>query len=117
MILFLLNTPLISVGILQAVVSYKMKRIQKRRFLVRISLWTIILAGLIFAQPLYIYLFSNNLTRTEPLSLFDVIQTTGIILTLFIANQAFTKADTLERRVQDLHQELSIQLSERNQRN
>ncbi len=113
LILILLNSPLIAAGILKALVSYKMKRIQKRRFTVRVLLWLVILSGLIFAEPLYVYLFSNNLTRTEPLSLFDVIEITGIIVTLFIANQAFSKADIMERRVQDLHQELSILLAER----
>jgi hypothetical protein len=76
------------------------------------AFWLSILGGLIFAESIYGFLFSNNLTQTEPLSLFDVIQITGIIVTLFIANQAHTKADLLERRIQDLHQELSIRLAD-----
>ena len=45
------------------------------------------------------------------MSLFDVIQFTGIIYILYMANRSRIKADVLERRVQDLHQELSIKLS------
>lgn len=70
--------------------------------------------GLIFIEPIYAFLFSHNLTQTEPLSLFDVIQITAIIFTFLIANQAYIRADLLERRVRDLHQELAIRLSKKN---
>jgi hypothetical protein len=110
----LLNTPLIIAGMLNAITSYKMKRSSKRRLYFRMGVWLVILSGLVFAQPIYGYLFSNHLTQSEPLSLFDVIQITGIVLTFYIANQAYTKVDLLERRLQDLHQELSILLSEKN---
>lgn len=96
---------------MNAVVSYKLNRTNRSRFTIRLVLWFGILAGLVFTKPIYSFLFSNHLTQTEPLSLFDVIQITGIIFTIFIANQAHTKADLLERRLQDLHQELSIRLS------
>jgi hypothetical protein len=112
LILIILNAPLVCVGILSAVVSFKMGHITKGRLAFRLFLWVGILLGLIFAEPIYNYLFSNKLTETEPLSLFDVIQITGIVLTLFIANRAYIKAETMERRVQDLHQELSIRLSQ-----
>jgi hypothetical protein len=111
LILVLLNTPLVIAGVLDAVVSYKLNRSSHRRFIFRILVWTIIFCGLIFMEPIYNFLFSNQLTKTEPLSLFDVIQITGIIFTFFIANQAYARVDVLERRIQDLHQELSIQLS------
>lgn len=109
-ILVLLNAPLIIAGILNATVSYKMKHTSRRRFIFRIILWTGIFASLVFAESIYGYLFSNNLTTTEPLSLFDVVQITGIVLILFISTQAYAKADSLEKRMQDLHQELSIRL-------
>ncbi len=111
LILILLNLPLVIIGFASSVVSYKVGRINKRRFIVRAAIWLIIAAGLIFSGPLYAFLFSNNLTQTEPLSLFDVIQITGIIFTFLIANQAFTKADAMERKLNDLHQEISIKLS------
>lgn len=88
-----------------------MKNIGKRRFRIRLALWVSIFAGLLFAEPIYNYLFTNSLTHTEPLSLFDVIQITAIITILFIANQANLRASLLERQLRDLHQELSIRLS------
>lgn len=111
LLLIILNAPLIFTGILSTVVSYKLNRTSRRRFIFRIIFWLGIFALLVFSQAIYNYLFSNHLTRTEPLSLFDVIQITGIIFTFLIANQAYAKTDLLERRVQDLHQELSIRLS------
>lgn len=112
LILLLLNTPLIIAALLSALVEYKMGKYSKKKFIGQITIWLVIFAGLASTQLIYELLFSNNLTRTEPLSLFDVIQITGIIVVLYIANRSRIKLETLERRVQDLHQELSIRLTE-----
>lgn len=113
LILFLLNAPLVIAGLLNTVVSYKLNKLGRSRFIFRLFLWVGILSGLVFAKPIYTFLFSNNLTESEPLSLFDVIQITGIVLTYYVASHALSKVDSLERRVNDLHQELSIRLSSR----
>lgn len=112
LILLMLNVPFILAALLNALVDYKMRKITRRKFIIQNALWILILAGLIMAAPIYRFLFSNNLTQTEPLSLFDVIQITGIVFLLFVANRTHTKADALERRLQDLHRELSIRLSD-----
>lgn len=112
LILLILNLPFIIAGLLNALVNYKLKRTSKRRFFLQTLLWLVILTGLAAAQPIYEFLFSNKLTDTEPLSLFDVIQITGIVFIFSIAVRTHNKLENLERRVQDLHQELSIRLSE-----
>jgi len=111
----LLNTPFIIAGMINALVSYKMKKMSRRRFLFQVSVGVIVFVGLASAKPIYEFLFSRNLTQTEPLSLFDVILVTGIVALFFLAQRTRTKLENLERRVQDLHQELSIQLSDINQ--
>jgi hypothetical protein len=111
-ILLILNAPFVLAGFVNALVNFKLSRISKRHFVMQWALWLVVLAGLAGARPIYEFLFSNNLTVSEPLSLFDVIQITGIIIVIFMANRSRTKLDMLERRVQDLHQELSIRLSE-----
>lgn len=111
LILILLNAPLILVAILNAIVSYNLKHLSLRRLVYKVTFWVVVLAGLLSAEPIYNYLYSNNLTRTEPLSLFDVFQITGVILVFFLVNRLYVKVDVLERRVQDLHQELSVRLS------
>ena len=112
LILVLLNTPFIVAGILSAIASFKLGNSSRRYLAIRVLFWLIIFAGLVFAEPLYRFLFSNQLTETEPLSLFDVIQITGIIVVLFIANQAYSRVDRLDRRVHDLHEQLAIRLTE-----
>lgn len=111
-LLFLLNIPFVIAGILSVIVSYKMNRSTKWRLVSQLILWFIVLAGLISAQPLYEWLFSHNLTMSEPLSIFDVIQITAIVIVFYIANRSAAKVVALEKRVQDLHQEISIKLSE-----
>lgn len=113
LLLFLLNLPLILAGILSALTQYKMKRSSRRRFIVLIILWLTILIGLALADPLYNWLFSNNLTVSEPLSLFDVVQITAIVILFYAVNHTRARLETMEKRFQDLHQELSIKLSKK----
>lgn len=111
LILVLLCLPLVFAGLLGALVDYKTGRLSRGKFYFVFCMWLVILAGLISAKYLYQFLFTNHLTRTESLSLFDVIEITGIVYLLFIVNRMRVKADTLERRVQDMHQELAIRLA------
>jgi hypothetical protein len=113
LLLFLLNLPFILAALLSAVTQYKLGRSSSRRLFLQVTIWIIVLAGLALAEPIYVWLFNNNLTTTEPLSLFDVVQITAIVITFYIANRSRLKTQTLERRVQDLHQELSIRLSQK----
>jgi hypothetical protein len=112
LLLVILNLPLISAGLLGALVDYKLGKITHKKYAGQTLLWLFILLSLAAAKPIYEFLFNHQLTQTEPLSLFDVIQITGVVLVLFMANRSRIKVDSLERKVQDLHQELSIRLSE-----
>lgn len=112
LILVILNLPFIIYGIFNAIVSYKLRQSSKNRLVFRLALWLAILAGLILVEPLYNYLFSNNLTQTESLSLFDVIQITGVVIVLLLANRANTKAVNNEKRFNELHKEISIRIAD-----
>lgn len=112
-ILLLLNLPFILLSIISAVTRYKLKRSTGKRCAVQVILWLLVLVGLSSAEYIYTWLFSHQLTATEPLSLFDVMQITAIVIVFYIANRSHTKVETLEKRVQDLHQELSIRLSDK----
>lgn len=98
-------------AILNAFVSYKMKHLTIRRLIIKVCFWIVVFVGLVFSETIYNFLYSNGLTKTEPLSLFDVIQITGVIYVFYLVNRLYVKVDVLERRVHDLHQELSIRLS------
>ncbi|HMI09800.1 MAG TPA: hypothetical protein VK497_05400 [Candidatus Saccharimonadales bacterium] len=110
-LLLLLNLPFIIAAVLSAVTHYKLGRSSRRRLTVQVIIWVTVLIALASAEPIYTWLFSNELTTTEPLSLFDVVQITAIVVTFYIANRTRLKTQFLERRLQDLHQELSIRLS------
>lgn len=111
LILILLNSPFVLLALLETITQYKLKRLSKKRAVMQTVFWAIVMSGLIFAEPLYNWLFTNNLTQTEPLSLFDVIQITAIVIVSYIANRCYVKIEMLERRSNDLHRELSIRLS------
>jgi len=112
LLLFLLNLPLILLAILGAITQFKLKRITKSRLIAQIIIWILLMIGLASSEYLYNWLFAHKMTQTEPLSLFDVIQITAIIIVFYIANHSRTKIESLEKRIQDLHQELSIKLSD-----
>jgi hypothetical protein len=112
LILLLINTPFIVAGVLNALVNFKLKKVSTRRFIYQLGMWLLVFASLALIKPIYEFLFSNNLTKTEPLSLFDVMQITGIVAVVFISSRSRAKIEVLERRVQDLHQELSIRLAD-----
>jgi hypothetical protein len=105
-ILILLNIPLIIVALTNAVVTYKMKQISMRRFVLKFIFWVLVLIGLIATENIYNFLYQEGLTQTEPLSLFDVVQITGVIYIFYLVNRLYMKVEFLEKRVQDLHQEL-----------
>lgn len=113
LILLLLNLPFILLSILSAVTRFKLNRLSKKRLFIQVIFWLLILVGLASAEFIYNWLFQHNLTQTEPLSLFDVIQITAIVIVFYVANRSHVKVESLEKRVQDLHQELSIILSEK----
>lgn len=111
LLLFLLNLPFILAAILSSLTQYKLGKANRRRFVIQVLLWLFVLISLASAEPIYTWLFANKLTQTEPLSLFDVVQITAIVIVFYIATRSHSKIETLERRIQDLHQELSIKLS------
>lgn len=112
LILVILNLPLIVAGLLGSLIDFKTNKINRGKYIFQSVLWLGILACLAMTQPVYSFLHSHHLTKTDSMSLFDVIEITGIIYILFMANRSRIKLDLMERRLQDLHQELSIKLSE-----
>jgi hypothetical protein len=113
-LLLLLTSPFILLSILSALTKYKLGRSTKKKFIIRTAVWLLVLIGLASTEFIYTWLFQHHLTQTEPLSLFDVIQITAIVTVFYIANQSRAKIETLEKRLQDLHQEISIRLSPNN---
>ncbi len=116
-LLVLLNLPIIMVALLNAVTQFKVGRISARRFKLQILLWLTLLLVLLASFPLYNILIGAPVFDAHTLSLLDVVQTTALVYLFYIANDLRRKIDRNERTIRDLHQELSIKLSEKNDKN
>lgn len=98
-------------ALLSIVTKYKTKKITKRRFRLQTTFWIITLILLVVSFPIYNYLAGNNTFESTKLTVFDIIQTTVIFYLVYAFTNIQQKLDTTNRRLQDLHQELSIILS------
>lgn len=110
-ILIVLNVPFIILGYLRTVLLHKSGKLQRVGFFMRLLFWTILLIGLIFAESIYNYLSQERLTDSPPLSIADVVLVTGVLFGLTLCMRLYAKVDQLERRLNDIHEELSIKTS------
>jgi len=110
-LLIILNVPFVIFGYIKAATMYKSGSTRHVGFILRILFWTLILIGLVFTHEIYNFLNTNKLTDSTPLSLADVVLATGVIFSLFLSMQLYTKVDALEKRLSDLHEKLSINSS------
>lgn len=111
LILVILNIPLVITAVFNAFVSYKLGHISRKRLVFKALFWLFLMVVLIFTQPIYNFLYSEGLTKTEALSLFDVVLISGCMQLFFLVNRLYVKVDVVERRLHDFHQETSILLS------
>jgi uncharacterized membrane protein len=110
-ILVLLNLPVVTLAFVSLLTKYKTARISKQRFKSQILMWIGILIVVVGSFPIYNLLSGNPPLQSDELSLFDIVQTTVIVLLIYIINSQRQRVDRLDTRLRDLHQELSIQLS------
>lgn len=111
-ILIILNLPIISLALLNIITQYKLRRITSRRYRQQLLLWIVLLVVLVASFPIYNILNGHPLLDSRELSIFDIVQTTAIIFMLYIINRQRQKNEQNEKLVRDLHQEISIKLSE-----
>lgn len=112
LILILLNIPVVLVAFVNIVTQYKLKKISLSRFRHQVILWTIIFIVVVGSFPLYNSLSGRTPFDSAALSLFDIVQTTVIIILLSIINNQRQRLDQTDKYLRDLHQELSIRLSQ-----
>ena len=112
-ILVLLNLPIILAALINIVTQYKLKKVSAGRFRHQLILWIIVMVVLIGSFPLYNLLNGYPPLDSEELSLFDIAQTTAIIFLFYAVNNQRQRIDQSEHRLRDLHQELSIRLSDK----
>lgn len=113
-ILVLLNAPIILLALVNIITQYKMKRISSNRFRHQIILWLVIMMVLVASFPTYNHINGRSILDASELSAFDIAQTTAIIYLIYIINNFRRKIEQSERTIRDLHQEVSIILSNKN---
>ena len=112
-ILVLLNVPIIVLALVNFITRYKLGKIQKAKFYRQIVIWIILLLVLIGSFPLYNLVAGKAVLDSSELSLFDIVQTTAIIILLYIVNNQRQKIDQTDKAFRDLHQEMSIRMSKK----
>ena len=112
LVLVLLNVPIILAALINIITQYKLRKVSVTRFRHQLIIWMVIMVVLIGSFPLYNISIGHPPLDSSELSLFDILQTTTIILLFYIANNQRQRIDQNERRLRDLHQELSIRLSD-----
>lgn len=116
-ILILLNLPIVFLAFLNIITQYKLKKITKQRFTRQLFMWLLISLVVIFAFPVYNLLAGKIIFSSTDLSLFDIAEITSIIFIFYIVNNQIRKLNASERRLRELHQELSIILSKMDSEN
>lgn len=116
-ILILLNLPIVFLAFLNIITQYKLKKIAKQRFTRQLFMWLLISLVVIFAFPVYNLLAGKIIFSSTDLSLFDIAEITSIIFIFYIVNNQIRKLNASERRLRELHQELSIILSKMDSEN
>lgn len=112
LILVLLNTPIVLLALINIITQYKLRRVSLSRFRHQLIIWLLIFVVLVGSFPAYNVLIGNQPFDSSGLSSFDIVQTTAIILLFYIFNNQRQRLDQYERRLRDLHQELSIRMSD-----
>lgn len=112
-LLLLLNLPVILLALMSIITQYKMKRMPRERFRSQIVLWIIALIVIVGSFPIYNLLSGKSLFDSAELSLFDIFEITVIVVLVYSLNNQRQKIDRAEKTLRDLHQELSIKLSQK----
>jgi hypothetical protein len=112
-LLVILNLFVIFLALLNIVTQYKMGRVSAARFRRQVLLWLAILLVLIGSFPFYNYLTGRPPLDSGQLSAFDIVEITAITYLIYVVNDHRRKIEHNERLIRDLHQELSIRLSDK----
>lgn len=111
LLLVLLNLPIIFVALINIITQYKLRRVSRSRLRHQLIVWLVTLLVLIGSFPVYNLLVGKDIFDSSELSLFDIVEITALISLFYISNNQRQRLDQSERRLRDLHQELSIRLS------
>ena len=107
-ILIIFCLPILILFLLRIYDNYKRNRISVRGLIILLFFWLLLTLGILFNQQLFNYLDSSHLISSPPLSLYDVIQITAIILLLYLVFRQTYKIEDLQNKLSRLNQEIAI---------
>lgn len=107
-LLAILNLPFVLYGLFKAIVYFKEGIYSVAQLLVRLVFWTLALALIVLASPIYNFLVSKALTDSPALSLADVVLATLSSLLLTMLIRVYTRVERVERQLSDLNESLAL---------
>lgn len=110
--LILLNVPIILLALVNIITQYKLHNVSRNRFRHQLIIWIVALIVIIGSFPVYNMLVGRAPLDSHELSLFDIVEITAIVFLIYTANNQRQQYSQTKKRLDDLHQELSIRLSE-----
>lgn len=111
-ILVIINLPLIVIAVIGTLTSYKTGRISKKRCRLELLFWVVLGGGLIITEPLYNLLLASHLTDSDPMSIFDMVLLTLLVLSALWIKSMHAKAADLQRKFSLMHEHLAIKEAE-----
>lgn len=112
-ILILLNMPFVIFGLFKTYSLFASGSLSRLAYTIRLIFWLIVAVGILFVKPIYSFLVYRSLTDSLPPSLLDIAEITGIVLCVTICFRLYSKLESTEKRLSDLHEKLSIELSKK----
>lgn len=97
--LVLLNVPIILAALINIITQFKLRRVSATHFKHQLIIWLIIMVVLVGSFPLYNISINHPPLDSSELSVFDILQTTAIILLFYIINNQRQRIDQNERRL------------------
>lgn len=113
-LLILLNMPFVIFGLLKTYSLHASGSLSRLAYGIRMVFWLVVGTGILFTQQIYSFLVHRSLTDSLPPTLLDVTELTGLVLCITLCLRLYTKLDVAEKRLSDMHERLSIELSTKN---
>ena len=112
LVLVIINLPIVLIGIVGAITSYKTSRTSKKRCTTEVIGWIIVGIALVLVEPIYNLLIKSHLTSSDSMSIFDVILLTLILLCGLLIIRANEKIALINKKLSRIHEHIAIKESE-----
>ena len=107
-ILIIVNLLLLLIAVTGTLVNYNTKRISRRRAILELLFWGAIGVMLVLIEPIYNALLRHHITNSAPMSIFDVVLLTLVILCLLLIKHVNEKVVALSRKISTIHEGIVI---------